>query len=612
MRNVTITVDGFGRAITDSAQLGFSGEHNAAQLTVLFDSDAVDVYSQIEFFRIVIDGMYSDKLYRNDGEICYTVPQCCMKPPAVHCQLVGYKSTDGEPEVIIKSEVVTLNVERSEVSLYPEDTDPSLIERAMERCDNAAETAVLNANRAEAAVSSAMSAADRACKSADLSVEGARQAGQHAESASKSAEVLEKAVYDYRNVANALRRTTRGKRGTLKDVSPLEHEVKVQMTADDMSIFGFGDTLKTAEFTKKGDTVMLDTPSDSVHVVLESGHIYDVSGVIPLVDGQDLTALTDFSELAITPLYGYGESFTKIDLTYTITDKVLSWVRVETLPAVPDAEPVTLSGSYALESSGQKIIGFCQVYELDESNPNFQNPEYDTLYIKAEVYDTSPPDITLTVGGKNLFNLEGRQLVNFGAQANTTKRKFYGGKAIILRYARSNHYYPTTTDEYTVTKNSVSYKIKQDWYGIGFDVKLSPNTQYKFSRNESAGSVYLVEFDSEGKYIKNTSIISNAVTTTSTTDWGVICFTGSVGADIIATDPQLELGSTATEYEPYTESATYIPEADGTVKGVKSIYPSMRFETNSSDVWLDIEYNRDLVKVINNLENAIIATGGNL
>jgi hypothetical protein len=57
---------------------------------------------------------------------------------------------------------------------------------------------------------------------------------------------------------------------------------------------------------------------------------------------------------------------------------------------------------------------------------------------------------------------------------------------------------------------------------------------------------------------------------------------------------------------------TYIPEADGTVKGVKSIYPSMRFETNNPDVWLDIEYNRDLIKVIEKLENAIIATGGNL
>jgi hypothetical protein len=74
---------------------------------------------------------------------------------------------------------------------------------------------------------------------------------------------------------------------------------------------------------------------------------------------------------------------------------------------------------------------------------------------------------------------------------------------------------------------------------------------------------------------------------------------------------QIEYGS-VTEFESYKEPVTYTPEADGTVKGVKSIYPSMRFETNNSDVWLDIEYNRDLIKVIENLENAIIATGGNL
>lgn len=614
MRNVTITVDGMGKAATDITQLGFSGEHNAVQLTVLFSADAREVYSQIDFFRIVIDGVYSDKLYLEDGKLGYTVPQCCMKPPSVHCQVVGYKANDGEPEVIIKSEVLTLNVERSEVSLYPEDTNPSLLERTMEKCDNAAQTAMLNANRSEAAVFDALLAADQAQKGVTMSYENAKQAGQHAESASRNAEVLSKAVYDYRTVANALKRKTRGKRGTLKDVSPLEHEVKVQMTTEDMSIFDTTDTVKQVEFTQKGDTVMLDTPSNSVHVVLETDIVYTASGIIPLVDGQDLTQLTDFSELAITPFYGYGEHLTKTDLTYTITDKVLSWTRVDTITTALTAQPLILSGSYILETSGQKITGFCQVYGLDENNPNSQSPENDTLYTKVTLYDKSSPNVTLTVGGANLLNLEGRKVVNFGAQPNTTKRTFPGGNGILLRFSRNNYYTDFSAgknDKFTVTKNSVSYEMVQGWYGIGFDIKLKPNRQYFFSQSEGAGGVYLTEYDAEGNYITATSL-KQTVTTSPTTDWGVISFTETTGAMVGATNPKLEYGNTATEYEPYIEPVTYIPEADGTVKGIKSIYPNMHFETNNPDVWLDIEYNRDLNKVIQNLENAIIATGGNL
>ena len=231
------------------------------------------------------------------------------------------------------------------------------------------------------------------------------------------------------------------------DDNPNE-DVQVTVTGT-IPVYDQTEIIKNVEFTQKGDTVMLNAPSDSVHMVLESGDNFTASGTIPLVDGQDLTKLTDFGELAITPRYGYGDGTSRVDLTYTITDKVLSWVGVENLLDVPGAEPMTISGSYVLESSGQKIIGFAQVYGLDEDNPASEYPEYDTLYTKVTVYDKSTPDITLTVGGKN-----------------------------------------------------------------------------------------------------------------------------------------------------FIDSVTYVPEVDGTVKGVKSIYPSMSFTTNNPDVWLDIEYNRDIIKAM--------------
>lgn len=56
---------------------------------------------------------------------------------------------------------------------------------------------------------------------------------------------------------------------------------------------------------------------------------------------------------------------------------------------------------------------------------------------------------------------------------------------------------------------------------------------------------------------------------------------------------QVEHGSTKTEYEPYM---TYIPNEDGTVDNVTSIYPNMTIYTKTDGVTIDCEYNRDINK----------------
>lgn len=75
---------------------------------------------------------------------------------------------------------------------------------------------------------------------------------------------------------------------------------------------------------------------------------------------------------------------------------------------------------------------------------------------------------------------------------------------------------------------------------------------------------------------------------------------------------QLEIGESATEFEEYIEPTSYIPNADGTVEGVKSIYPNTTLTTDTSGVLVECEYNKDTNKVIENLVNAIISLGGNV
>ena len=73
---------------------------------------------------------------------------------------------------------------------------------------------------------------------------------------------------------------------------------------------------------------------------------------------------------------------------------------------------------------------------------------------------------------------------------------------------------------------------------------------------------------------------------------------------------QIELGTTATAYEPYTEPTTYQSTADGTVEGVKSISPNMTLLSNNNGVVINANYLRDIDTYIDNLITNVALTGG--
>ena len=75
---------------------------------------------------------------------------------------------------------------------------------------------------------------------------------------------------------------------------------------------------------------------------------------------------------------------------------------------------------------------------------------------------------------------------------------------------------------------------------------------------------------------------------------------------------QLELGTAATEYEPYKTLTEYTPAADGTVSGVKSLYPTTTLMTDTAGAIIDAEYNRDINKAFAELQRAILSMGGNV
>lgn len=63
---------------------------------------------------------------------------------------------------------------------------------------------------------------------------------------------------------------------------------------------------------------------------------------------------------------------------------------------------------------------------------------------------------------------------------------------------------------------------------------------------------------------------------------------------------QLELGSSATDYEPYIDSQTVTANADGTVEGLTSVSPNMTVTTDTEGVIIDCTYNADTKMYIDN------------
>lgn len=74
--------------------------------------------------------------------------------------------------------------------------------------------------------------------------------------------------------------------------------------------------------------------------------------------------------------------------------------------------------------------------------------------------------------------------------------------------------------------------------------------------------------------------------------------------------PQLKIGTTATDYEPYISPIEYIPNADGIVEGVTSLYPNTTLTTDTDGVIIDCDYYKDIDKAFNELSSAIALSGG--
>lgn len=464
------------------------------------------------------------------------------------------------------------------------------IEGAIEESEAATSLAQLAEARANEAAGIAEEKAYLASDAAQLAnieaqgaIEAAQTAYDAAERANDAIDRLENEGLDIDKslFANAITDSKSGEIVVLTDVSPFEHILGVKAKSKNL--------LKPSISTKwLCNGSVADDGFITLTATATSGSAYAVIGRVTLKKG--VTYGCNFINATNMGSFYFW-------LPNTTTSK---WDGAGAKVYTP-TEDITLDlAVYMKDITLETASGYVQ---LEESSTI---PTTHTPYIA----DVSTANV-LKYGG-NLLDIEGREVVNFGANPNTTKRTFTG-KGIIKGIAYNNYYGPSHVLAFEKHKNGFSFtnRENQSAYGIGFDFKAMPNmtfvVYYKGMEKLSGSLVFLGEYDKDGNYLRTPSTESTTngtryFTTGENTAWVVINFQNTL-TQLSGDFNNVYIGvDTFTGFEEYQEPVIYPVAADGTVEGITSLYPTTTLITDTEGVVLDVDYIVDTKKYIDKIK----------
>ena len=367
-------------------------------------------------------------------------------------------------------------------------------------------------------------------------------------------------VNDY--FANALKGTASGVSVRLDDVSPIEHTLGVKVSSKNLIPYPYpvqGSTINGITYTNNADgsvTAVGTATAASIYAPYTATANFELEpGTYTFSDDlADTSNVTYWSEVrGATDDKVFVHSYVT-NRTFTITEKTKLRMNLRV-------------------AKGQTVnITF---------KPHLAKGTATTTFSS---YISDLTKVTVTRYGKNFFDKNNANIIVGYIDANVIK------EATTSRciYIPCN---PNTT--YTVSKIAtarfvVAFTNVIPTAGTAVTNRVQNYTATSITATSGADSKYIVVW-----------LYNSAYDTTITID------------EILAT-VQIELGSTATEYEPYKTPTEYTPAADGTVSGVKSLYPTTTLMTDTERVIIDAEYNRDINKAFAEMQQAILSMGGNV
>ena len=471
--------------------------------------------------------------------------------------------------------------------------------------------------------------------------------------------------------ASAITETASGEVVSLNDVSPMEHELKVNcngyaisnmsrtiqteingeitsaepsevFTIHDNFLFGswleslvggFGEETFNVELYRFGLFAV-----DEFMVVTIGGKRWDSSEATNAYLKENCGFTFDYTDynntvtLNISRVVGYaisnvsrtsysyfeGEGIdTDAREVFTIHDNFLFGSWLETIAGDFDEETVMFRITRITVATPNCI--YVDVFKNDEWKGCWGNyDESDTGYDEEGIYGTNSylkekfgftfdEDINVNYEKDCIYlsisNVSPIKLIKIGKNAipypfNCTSRTVNG-------VTFTNNGDGTITADGTAT-DSVQYFLVDDWTGhYSGDYVISgyeKNTKYwiaaEFRLQSGGGSVGGMSTHADRNhhlYCEDYQALPYILITAGTTLNNVIF------------KPQLEVGTIETEYEKPIEPIPYSINANGTVEGVTSIYPTTTLYTDTEGVVLDVEYNVDTKKYVDNQINKKLA-----
>ena len=346
--------------------------------------------------------------------------------------------------------------------------------------------------------------------------------------------------------------TANGEAVAISDISPIEHNMGVNVSSKNLIPYPNYSNKNTTvtqngvDFTDNGDgtiTVNGTATKNFSYVFLQpskplklvAGDTYSLSGC-PSTGGYNSYYLniqtTDFKTTYND--VGEGRVFTAPDLPIYLYITIRSGVTLDNLVFKPQIEKDTVASTY-------------------------------TSYIE----DVST--VKLDALGKNLWN----------ADLN---------KIAPVQYA-------SATSGEMAKRNGWEMELIA---GVTYTVKATPK-ESSFTESYLYGCVT----DKDDKVKKTTVLVANKQlqthTFTAEDGWKLKLYDGIAQNGLTDTKTmvskfniQLEIGEKATPYEPHIQPVTYIPNADGTIEGVKSVCPNMTLLTNTEGVMIECNYKKDI------------------
>ena len=263
---------------------------------------------------------------------------------------------------------------------------------------------------------------------------------------------------------------------------------------------------------------------------------------------------------AVMPMADYKEVCDKVREKTDTTEVIKSGEMADKIGEV------YVAGQLSVLSSSEALKGKAEGNPLCISDVSSVEHQVEVTLSAKTLTDLSHARVT--VCGKNLFNKA--EIVD----------KFNAG-------------------EYETSDDTNSYSV------VSFQLK--PNTKYMVKIcGVQNGSMTFINYRKKINSTSGISISANWAATEKvfTTDETGKLYVGAYGSSNVAKIGavldmaliQVEEGMVATEYEEY-RGKTYTAKSDGTVLGVKSIYPVMNISADA-DLNISAEYFKDVDKVI--------------